>query len=192
MPEVHGTVLLVDDDDEWMEAISDFLLEEGYAVVGAPNGLAALETLSRMQPFAVVTDIRMPFMDGRQLLVEVHAHDARVPVIVVTAEQVQDQDASLEGAFRVIRKPVPLEEFLSALEAARAHRAAHLPLQKLWRTARVAAPARDRDVVRSRWRSLRTLGFSIWSSTSPMHVVMLTVALASSFALFKQWRGKLS
>ena len=169
-------VLVVDDDDEWVETLSDFLLEEGYAVVGAPNGLVALETLSRTQPFAVVTDIQMPVMDGRQLLVRVHAQDARVPVIVVTAEHVQDHDASLEGAFRVIRKPVPVEDLLSALETAKAD----LP------------PKRARGVAQPRWDNLRRLGSSIWSSASAVQLVMLTIALASSFAVFKHWRGKLS
>jgi CheY-like chemotaxis protein len=188
MPEVSGMVLVVDDDEDWVETISDFLAEEGYSVVGAPNGPAALETLPQIQPFAVVTDIHMPVMDGRQLLASVHALDARVPVIVVTAEHVPDHDASLEHAFRVIRKPVPVQDLLSALEAARAHRAAHLPLQKLWLAAGTASRPR---AAWTYWDKLRGLGSSIRSSSSAMHVFMLTVVLASSFSLVKHWRGKL-
>ncbi len=188
MPDVRGIVLVVDDDDDWLQALTDFLAEEGYSVVGAPDGLAALEMLSQMQPFAVVTDIHMPIMGGRQLLANIRARDARVPVIVVTAEHVPDHDASLEDAFRVIRKPVRVEDLLSALEAARAHRAAHLPLQKLWLAAGAAPRAR---AARTPWDKLRRLGSSICSS-SAVQVVMLTIVLASSFSLLKHWRGKLA
>ena len=51
-------VLVVDDDPDWMEAITDFLTEEGYAVDGAENGAVALEMLERGAPVvAVVTDV---------------------------------------------------------------------------------------------------------------------------------------
>ena len=191
MPDGRGIIVVVDDDEDWVEAISDFLLEEGYSVVGAPNGLVALEALSRMQPFAVVTDIQMPIMDGRELLLRVHAQHAPVPVIVVTAEHVQDHDPSLEGAFRVIRKPVHVEELLSALAAAKAHPAADLPLQKPWRAARPAARTPGKGVARPRWDKLCHLGSSICAWASAMRVVTLTIALASSFAVLRHWRGKL-
>jgi CheY-like chemotaxis protein len=119
MPDGRAKVLVVDDDEVWVDTISDFLSEEGYSVVGALNGFAALETLSKMQPVAVVTDIQMPMMDGWQLLARVHAQDAGMPVIVVTAQKVVGRDAIRAGAFRVIRKPVPVEVLLAALEAAK-------------------------------------------------------------------------
>ena len=192
MPDCHGMVLVVDDAREWIEAISDFLEEDGYSVVAVPDGAAALETLSRMQPFAVVTDIQMPVMDGRQLLVRVHDRDAHVPVIVVTAEHIQDHDATLEGAFRVIQKPVPVEDLLTALVAAKAHRAGHLPLQKLWRAAGAVSRTHGRRVSRPRWERLRRLGSSVLSSATAGRAIMLTLALVSSVVLFKLCRGKLA
>ena len=179
MSDLGGMVVVVDDDNEWVETLSDFLLEEGYSVIGASNGLVALDALSRTHPFAVVTDIQMPVMDGRQLLGRLHAEDARLPVIVVTAEHLQDHDASLESAFRVIRKPVPVEDLLSALEAARAQQVAHLSLK-------------SQDVARPRWDNLHRVVLSLCYSVSGAHLVMLTIALASSFALLRHWRGKLS
>ena len=135
MPDSSGMVLVVDDDEDWLETITDFLAEEGYSVVAVPDAASALETLLRLQPFAVVTDLEMPSMDGRQLLAGIHERDAHVPVIVVTGTHRRDVDPSLESAFRVIRKPVPVEDLLSALTAARAYRAAHLPLRRLWSVA---------------------------------------------------------
>jgi CheY-like chemotaxis protein len=134
----RGRVLVVDDDPDWVESIADFLREEGYSVLVADNGLAAMETLTRTHPLAVVTDLAMPGMDGRQLLVGVHEQDGHVPVIVVSAERITGHDPSLEGAFRIMRKPVAAEDLLTALSDASAHRVDHLPLHKLWDAAGAA------------------------------------------------------
>lgn len=115
-----NAVLVVDDDDEWNETLADFLKEEGYSVTVAPNGTAALQKLSQMRPMAIVTDLEMPVLDGRQLLGRVQARDPLVPVIVVTGARGADADPSLAGAFRIIHKPVAVETLLQALVAARA------------------------------------------------------------------------
>src|ERR1022692_2233306 len=126
MERCRGRVLIVDDDQNWIESLTDFLVEEGYSVTAAPNGLAALKQLSRMAPLVVITDVEMPIMDGRQFLVKVREQNGRTPVIVVTGEGVQrDDDTSLAGAFRIIRKPVPVEDLLSAISEAAAHRVVH-------------------------------------------------------------------
>ena len=188
----HERVLIVDDDPVWIESLTDFLVEEGYSVTTAPNGLEALETLSRMEPLVVITDLEMPTMDGRQFLVRVRAQHGRLPIIVVTGERAQGGDASLAGAFRIIRKPVPVEDLLSAITEATAHRVVHLPLQKLWLAAgavsrsrrhRVSRSRRDR-VSRSPWAAIRRVVTS--ASAAPIVVLIL---LASSFALIKHWRG---
>ena len=147
-----------------------------------------------MQPFAVVTDIQMPVMGRAAALASVRAQRcARCRSSSSRPNTFRIGDASLGKAPSVIiRKPVHVEDLLSALEAAQAHRAAHLPLQRLWRAAGVAPPTRREGVSRSRWHNLRRLGSSLCSSASAMHIVMFTLALASSFAVFKYWRGKVS
>jgi CheY-like chemotaxis protein len=180
----RGTVLIVDDDPDWIDALTDFLVEEGYAVTSAPDGLAALETLSRMQPLVMITDVRMPMMDGRQLLAKVHEHDGRIPVIVVTAERSPGSDPGLAGALRIICKPVPVNHLLSAIAEATAHRVVHLPLEKLWRAAG-ALPRRPRHrVSRSPWRALPRFMTPAWAAS-----VAAVILLASSLALFKHWRA---
>src|SRR5580698_28336 len=94
----QGRVLIVDDDPEWVDALTDFLVEEGYLVTSASNGAAALETLSRIQPLVLITDVAMPIMDGRQLLAKVREQNGRIPVIVVTGERSPGDDARLAGA----------------------------------------------------------------------------------------------
>jgi len=183
----RGRVLIVDDDQVWIESLTDFLVEEGYTVTAAPNGLAGLQKLSQTNPLVVITDVEMPVMDGRQFLVRVHRQDGRMPVIVVTGERAQRDykyKPGLTGAFRIIRKPVPVEELLAALSEAIAHRVVHLPLQKLWRAAGTASRSCARRVSRLRWPAIRRVVTS--ASAAPVIVLLLVV---SSFALFRRWRG---
>jgi two-component system, NtrC family, response regulator AtoC len=180
----RGRVLIVDDDPDWVDVLSDFLVEEGYSVTSAPNGLAALETLSRMEPLVVITDVRMPMMDGRQLLAKVREQNVRIPVIVVTGEHAPGQDAGLAGALRVIRKPVPVNHLLSAIAEAVAHRVVHLPLEKLWRAAGAVSRSPRHRVSRSPWRAIRRF----FTPTVAAPIVALIV-LASSLALLKHWRA---
>jgi two-component system chemotaxis response regulator CheY len=164
-------VLVVDDDPDWMEAITEFLAEEGYVVERAENGQVALERLERGEPVvAVVTDVQMPVMDGRELLARLGAQRPRLPVIVVTSEHVDGDEPTFSGALRVLRKPVAVEELLSAV----AHASALTQ-------ARAAAPQR------SIWTSFRAL---VASLTTPTHAVVLTIAVASSFALANHWLSR--
>jgi two-component system chemotaxis response regulator CheY len=183
MPNNHGILLLVDDDPDWVEALSDVLQEEGYSVVAASNGRVALEKLAKMDPLLVITDIEMPVMGGRQLLSRVRAGDGRVPVIIVSGERTVADDATLAGAFRVMRKPVPLEELLTAITEAGARRIAHLPLNKLWSAAGTVSAIRR--PVRTRWRALHEL-------VSPARVAVLALVLAASVGLLVRWRATLA
>jgi CheY-like chemotaxis protein len=178
MTQDHGLLLVVDDDPEWREALSDVLREEGYSIVVAADGAEALETLSRCDPLVVIADIQMPFMNGRQLLRRVRADDGRVPVIIVSGEHIARDDVSLAGAFRVMSKPVPLEELLTAISKAVERRRAHLPLNKLWRAAGGAKSSVSRTS-RSRWDAIRRAV----SSVSPLHAGLVALMVASSVAL---------
>src|ERR1700722_6365898 len=126
----RGRVLIVDDDPDWVEALTDFLTEEGYSVTAAPNGVAALEELSHTEPLVVITDVGMPLMDGREFLARVREKNVRIPVIVVTGERAPGEDPRLAAALRIIRKPVPVNHLLSAIAEGIAHRVVHLPLEK--------------------------------------------------------------
>ncbi len=163
-------VLVVDDDPDWMEAITDLLTEEGYSVEGAENGLVALEKLARGAPvIAVVSDVQMPVMDGNELLARLRAQRPGLPVIVVTSEHVTGDEPSFFGALRVLRKPVAIEELLSAIAEASNQRLAKAPPR------------------RSFWNAFRALCASL---TTPSHAVVLTIAVASSFALANLWLSR--
>jgi CheY-like chemotaxis protein len=179
----RGRVLIVDDDPDWVDVLTDFLVEEGYTVTAAPNGVAALATLSHMEPLVVITDVGMPMMDGRQLLAKVREQNVRIPVIVVTGERAPGEDAGLAGALRVIRKPVPVNHLLSAIAEAVAHRVVHLPLEKLWRAAGVVSRSPKRRVARS-------LSSAIRRAVTPASIGALMILVGSSLALIKHWRNR--
>lgn len=111
-------IMVVDDDDEIREALSDVLTDEGYEVVGARDGVQALEYLrGGKRPSAILLDLWMPVMDGWQLRHELLSDStlADIPVIVLTA--VRDQRAQGLMVADVLTKPVQLERLLGALAA---------------------------------------------------------------------------
>ena len=111
-------VMVVDDDDEIREALADVLTDEGYEVVGARDGMQALQYLREgRRPHAILLDLWMPVMDGWQLRHELLS-DAKlsdIPVIVLTA--VRDQRAQGLMVAEILTKPVQLERLLGALAA---------------------------------------------------------------------------
>lgn len=100
-------VLVVDDDPTLLTLLVDTLQAIGYGVTGAQGGIAALDELKH-QPFdLMVTDIRMPDLDGIQLLKKVRRHYPAMPVLFITAYASQDiigrasPDGFLAKPFRI-------------------------------------------------------------------------------------------
>jgi CheY-like chemotaxis protein len=80
-------VLLIDDDDDFREALDAALRQQGYVVDHAANGREGLAVLARAQPDAILLDLMMPVMDGWAVLAEL-GRDVRwaaIPVAVLTA-----------------------------------------------------------------------------------------------------------
>ena len=85
MNPVQWTVLVVDDEADIRDVMTLSLEDAGYRVLTAADGAEGLDICRRMRPQIVVTDIRMPRLDGIGLLEAVKAFDAAIEVIVVTA-----------------------------------------------------------------------------------------------------------
>lgn len=85
MSQPKGRVLVVDDDPMLLSLLVDTLQTIGYEVVGAPGGVAALDQLARDRFDLMVTDIKMPDIDGIQLLKMARHHYAGMPVLFITA-----------------------------------------------------------------------------------------------------------
>lgn len=125
MPDARARVLVVDDQRSLADAIADELAERGYEVVCAASGDEALRLLEQ-EPFeAVVTDLRMPDVDGLSVLARSRRLDPTRPVIVMTAYSAVDSaiESIRQGAYHYLTKPFKVEElelFLAkALEEAR-------------------------------------------------------------------------
>jgi CheY-like chemotaxis protein len=76
---------LIDDEADIREVVSLTLLDAGYDVITAPDGETGIELCKSRRPQIVTTDIRMPGMNGIQVLEEVKKFDSDIEVIVVTA-----------------------------------------------------------------------------------------------------------
>ena len=105
-----GTVLVVDDDCEIRETLTQLLQKEGYTVLGAANGVQALAQLRAGHPNVMLLDLMMPVMSGWEVIEELGESGelANVPIIVVSA-------MCAPGARACLRMPVDLDELLSAV-----------------------------------------------------------------------------
>ncbi len=122
MPTPHETarVLVVDDRPEMAEMLADDLCDRGFEGVAMTSSRAALSRL-RVERFdALVTDVRMPDVDGLALLRASRHLDPSRPVILMTAYGTLDTaiEASGEGAYHYLVKPFRLEELMSVLRRA--------------------------------------------------------------------------
>jgi DNA-binding response OmpR family regulator len=112
-------VLLVDDDASIRRTLAVGLDLEGFAVVPASGGRAALEAVARVRPAAVLLDLTMPDLDGLEVLRRLRAAGEEVPVCVLSArDEVDDRVRGLEsGADDYVVKPFALEEVVARLNA---------------------------------------------------------------------------
>jgi signal transduction histidine kinase/CheY-like chemotaxis protein len=109
-------VVLVDDDRASLDLISAYLDGSPTRVLRARDGVEALELVRRVLPAAVVLDIRLPRLDGWQVLAELKADPATAAIPVVIASVVDDRSRGLAlGADVYLLKPVSRDELVDAL-----------------------------------------------------------------------------
>jgi DNA-binding NtrC family response regulator len=111
-------VLLVEDDEETRRALCETLEDLGFRVEACSDGPGGLTQVSVKDFDLVLTDIRMPKMDGIELCQRLHGERPQLPVVVMTAYgDLQSALAALRaGAFDFISKPFSTEQLLAALE----------------------------------------------------------------------------
>jgi DNA-binding NtrC family response regulator len=106
-----GRVLLVDDQPEVRRVVRRNLVKAGYVVVEAWNGRIAFE-LARQSTFdLVISDVRMPDMDGLDLLAALHELDPDLPVVLTSGSPGPPSvvQTRMLGAFAFLEKPVPFD-----------------------------------------------------------------------------------
>ncbi|MDH3497651.1 MAG: sigma-54 dependent transcriptional regulator [Gemmatimonadota bacterium] len=111
--------ILIIDDDESIRKVLGYMLEEaGYAVDRAESAEAGMAALAAHRPDLVLSDIKMPGKDGIALLADIKAHDASIPVIMLTAFGTVETavEAMKRGAADYLTKPVSLDELRLTVE----------------------------------------------------------------------------
>src|SRR3990167_6238884 len=104
-------LLIVDDEIEICDFLKSFFEERNYEVKTASSGRAALTAVEQFKPSIVLLDIKMPGMDGTQVLETIKKKFPRIKVIMVTALETRDkiEECLRLGADNYITKPLSLE-----------------------------------------------------------------------------------
>lgn len=108
MAEPRGKILVVDDEPNMVLLLAEYLTEQGYQVVTAHGGIEALAKLDLEKPQAILLDVRMPGMDGVEVLRRIRSFDTQVGILMISAND--DIDLAKQtigmGAFDYTLKPV--------------------------------------------------------------------------------------
>ncbi len=115
---MKARILIVDDEQDALDLMREVFEKKGYTPITALNGLEALNIVKQQEPDVILTDIRMPEMDGMELLRVLTKDYPHIPVIMVTAHGTIETavDAMKMGAKDYILKPIRINEILSKVE----------------------------------------------------------------------------
>ncbi len=109
-------ILVVEDEPASLKVLCYFLGHEGYEVVGATDGLEARDLLDQLQFDLVLSDLRMPRMDGVTLTRYILSRLPRTPVLLMTAYDFDDRKLIRESGVPLLTKPLSLDELLSTVQ----------------------------------------------------------------------------
>ncbi|MGE5409319.1 MAG: sigma-54-dependent transcriptional regulator [Clostridiales bacterium] len=113
-------ILIIDDDESIRKTITNYLKRQGYEVLSAPDGIKGFETAEKEQIDLVISDIRMPGLNGLEVLEKVKAMDSHIQVILITAHDDMQSTvmAMQKGAYDYIEKPLEIERLKVAVKRA--------------------------------------------------------------------------
>lgn len=142
-----GRVLVVDDEKPIRRLLRTALTSEGYEVIEAEDGGAALAAAAKEKPDAVLLDLGLPDLDGTEVLARIREWSS-VPVVVLTARDAEAQKiAALDaGADDYVTKPFAMGELLARLRAALRHRLQQEGTPPIFRAGKVSVDLARRQV----------------------------------------------
>ncbi|MBW2062560.1 MAG: response regulator [Deltaproteobacteria bacterium] len=107
-------ILVVDDEEKIREGCHRILTNRGYDVFTAENGQAALDLLTEEEIDIILLDLKMPGMDGEEVLELTHAKYPAIPVIIITGHGIIDTavECMKKGAYDFITKPFEMHQFM--------------------------------------------------------------------------------
>jgi sigma-B regulation protein RsbU (phosphoserine phosphatase) len=108
MHKTSSTLLIIDDDDVVRASLAAYLEDSGFHVLQANNGLQGMEVFHAESPDLVICDLRMPQVDGLELIRRIHALHVEIPVIVVSGAGLMNDavEALRLGAADYLIKPL--------------------------------------------------------------------------------------
>ena len=114
------TILIIDDEAAQREAVGGYLHKRGFAVLQAANGREGLDLLQGQVVDLIITDLRMPELDGMGVLAAAREINPAIGVVMATAFGTVDGavDAMQEGAFYYLQKPIDLDVLDQIVERA--------------------------------------------------------------------------
>jgi two-component system NtrC family response regulator/two-component system response regulator HydG len=118
MSEIRGRILIADDEEAARRSLAQILSEDGYQVSLASNGEEALNLVATESPDVLLTDLRMPVMDGHELLNRVRQGYPDVSVVIMTAHGTiaSAVQAVRDGAEEYLTKPIDVEDLELLIE----------------------------------------------------------------------------
>jgi DNA-binding response OmpR family regulator len=132
-PSRNGVVLVVGDQETTLNSIADILRLEGYIVHSVPSGEDALNFLTDEQVDLIITDLKLPGIDGLEILRDLYRQDLDTKTIILTA--VGSLESAVEAlryhAFDYLIQPVSTSQLLESVQRALDHRKALLQKQIL-------------------------------------------------------------
>ncbi len=105
-------ILVVDDEPAVCDMLKKFLLKRGYKVITVLSGRQAISRVKRQRPHVVLLDIRMPDMDGIEVLKRIKEFDKKIPVVIMITAVKDDEIGRMcleLGASDYITKPLGLK-----------------------------------------------------------------------------------
>ena len=110
-------ILVVDDEQSIRETLELFLQEKGFDVLTVEDGEKGLDAAEREQPDIVILDLRLPGLDGLEVLQRLKHHNKDISVIMITGYH--DMESAIQamklGAFEYIHKPIDIDELNIAI-----------------------------------------------------------------------------
>ncbi len=159
-------VLIVEDELNARLGLAELISGWGYRTEMAEDGVEALEKIASFEPAMLVLDMRMPRMDGLQLLARLHEQEMKLTVIMLTAQGTIDSavEAMRLGAYDYIQKPVDPQRLRTILANA----------------SRQQETERELEITRRRLRDTGVLGSLVGQSQAMQEIFRLVEQIASS------------
>ena len=181
--QVSMTVLVIDDDAHIRSSIGKFLIARGHTVIEAANGEKGVEVLESQAVDIVITDVKMPGMDGFEVLRRMRSIASEIEVIVITGVKESENAfrALREGAFDFFSKPFKVEDLNAAIQRTVRYQV----LRK--ETDRMQARL-DRLVVQERERSGLNAIIGESEAVVKMKAQILQVAVTDHTTVLDCWR----